>query len=404
MGCFSLFKTKRRGSKEPERARAGGGRVVAKISSSNDLTFPSDNSADGKKATKFSGLTPSPRSITAIFEEKAGDLRVFELSELRSATNGFSRTLKIGEGGFGNVYKGFIRSAVVEGRGDRVTVAVKVLNQKGLQGHKQWLAEVQLLGVLKHPNLVKLIGYCSKDGESGIQRLLVYEYMPNKSLDDHLFNKTYSVLPWNLRLKIALGAAEGLAHLHEGFEVPIIYRDFKASNILLDNEFKPKLSDFGLAREGPTGDRTHVSTTVLGTYGYAAPDYIETGHLTTKSDVWSFGIVLYELLTGRRPLEESRPVNEQKLLEWVQQFPIESKRFNMIMDPRLRYQYSLKAAREVAKLANSCLAKQAKERPKISEVVENLKQAIHFTEASRNMGSRSEHAVGMLEKGKGIES
>ncbi|XP_020571965.1 probable serine/threonine-protein kinase PBL19 [Phalaenopsis equestris] len=403
MGCFSLFKSKPRGSKESERPRAGV-RAAAKISSSSVEKIPLDNSPYGKKTSNLSGLAPSPRSIPIIFEEKCGDLRVFELSELRSATNDFSRELLIGEGGFGNVYKGFVRTVAVEGRGDRVTVAVKVLNQKGWQGHKQWLAEVQFLGVLRHPNLVKLLGCCSEDGENDeIQRLLVYEYMPNKSLDDHLFNKAYPVLPWNLRLKIALGAAEGLAHLHEGLEIQIIHRDFKASNILLDNEFTPKLSDFGLAREGPTEDRTHVSTVVLGTRGYAAPDYVETGHLTTKSDVWSFGVVLYELLTGRRPLEKSRPANEQKLLEWVQQFPIESKRFNMIMDPRLKYQYSLKAAREVAKLANRCLAKRAKERPKISEVVDILKLAVHVTEATRNGGSISGHGVGRLEKGKGSE-
>lgn len=315
-----------------------------------------------------------------MFEEKFGMLRVFELAELRSATNDFSRVQKIGEGGFGSVYKGFIRD--VDGKGDRITVAVKSLNQRSLQGHKQWLAEVHFLGVVEHPNLVKLIGYCSDDGERGIQRLLVYEYMPNKSLEYHLFSRVAAPLPWNVRLKIALAAAEGLAYLHEGLEIQVIYRDFKTSNVLLDNEFKPKLSDFGLAREGPAGDKTHVSTVVAGTHGYAAPDYIETGHLTTKSDVWSFGIVLYELLTGRRALNRNLPGNEQKLLDWVKQFPVESRKFSMIMDPRLKNQYSLRAAREVAKLADRCLVKLAKGRPAMSEVVGVLKQAVEITEPS----------------------
>lgn len=310
-----------------------------------------------------------------MYEERAHKLRVFEINELRNATNDFNRMVKIGEGGFGSVYKGFI--SPVGGIGDKIPVAVKRLNQKSLQGHKQWLAEVQFLGVVEHKNLVKLIGYCSEDGERGIQRLLVYEFMPNKSLEDHLFKRTHPCLPWNLRLQIALGAAEGLTYLHEGLEVQVIYRDFKASNVLLNEEFMPKLSDFGLAREGPVDGRSHVSTAVVGTHGYAAPEYIETGHLTTKSDIWSFGVVLYELLTGRRSLDRNRPANEQKLVNWVREHPVDSRKFNMIMDPRLQNQYSSKAAREIAKLAERCLLKQAKERPKMSEVVETLRLIVN---------------------------
>ncbi|KAK1306616.1 putative receptor-like protein kinase [Acorus calamus] len=337
-----------------------------------------------KHASKSSGLavcagsSPSPRSIPDLYEEKAQNLVVFKFNELRNATNDFSRLNKIGEGGFGGVYKGFIKPR--NDKGDRIPVAVKKLNQSGLQGHKEWMVEVQFLAVVEHPNLVKLIGYCAVDGERGMQRLLIYEFMPNKSLEDHLFKRTYPTLPWNTRLNIALGVAQGLAYLHEGLEVQVIYRDFKASNVLLDEEFNPKLSDFGLAREGPTDGRTHVSTAVVGTYGYAAPDYIETGHLTIKSDVWSFGVVLYEILTGRRSLEINKPRGEQKLLEWVKQFPAESRRFSMIMDPRLGNQYSLAAARRIAKLADCCLIKQSKDRPSMSEVVEGLKQAIQISE------------------------
>lgn len=309
-----------------------------------------------------------------MYEEKAHNLRVFSFSELRNATNGFSRLFKIGEGGFGNVYKGSIKPA--DGEGDPFIVAIKKLNADGFQGHKQWVTEVQFLGVLEHPNLVKLLGYCAVDGERGIQRLLVYEFMRNKSLDDHLFNKAYPVLPWKTRLQIILGAAQGLAFLHEGLEVQVIYRDFKTSNVLLDEDLKPKLSDFGLAREGPMAGRTHVSTAVVGTYGYAAPDYIETGHLTARSDVWSFGVVLYEILTGRRSLERNRPKVEQKLLEWVKQFPADSKKFGLIMDPRLENQYSMSAARRIARLADSCLLKSAKGRPKMSQVAETLEQII----------------------------
>ncbi|KAL1314871.1 probable serine/threonine-protein kinase PBL19 [Arachis ipaensis] len=335
-----------------------------------------------ERVTKSSGSSSSPRGIPELYEEKAHNLRVFSYDELRHATNDFSSVFKIGEGGFGSVYKGSIKPVIANA--DPVSVAIKRLNQNGLQGHKQWLAEVQFLGVVEHQNLVKLIGYCSVDGERGIQRLLVYEYMSNKSLESHLFNKAYDPLPWKTRLEIALGAAQGLAYLHEESEIQVIYRDFKCSNILLDENFRPKLSDFGLAREGPEAGHTHVSTAVMGTNGYAAPDYIQTGHLTTKSDVWSFGVVLYELLTGRRSLERSRPKTEQKLLEWVKQYPAETKRFVLIMDPRLEGQYSIHGARKLAKLADHCLSRSAKERPLMSQVVGILKQIIQTSDDEKS--------------------
>ncbi|XP_054782288.1 probable serine/threonine-protein kinase PBL19 isoform X2 [Prosopis cineraria] len=272
-----------------------------------------------------------------------------------------------------------LKETVLSGISFAVKSSVITLNLIALafsEGHKQWLAEVQFLGIVEHPNLVKLIGYCAVDAERGIQRLLVYEYMPNKSLEYHLFNKVFDALPWKTRLEIALGAAQGLAYLHEELEVQVIYRDFKTSNVLLDENFRPKLSDFGLARQGPMAGHTHVSTAVMGTYGYAAPDYIETGHLTTKSDVWSFGVVLYEILTGRQSLDRNRPKAEQKLLEWVKRHPVNSKSFSLIIDPRLEGNYSINRARDIAKLADDCLSKSAKERPRMSEVVERLKQII----------------------------
>ncbi|KAK8474013.1 hypothetical protein V6N13_021038 [Hibiscus sabdariffa] len=287
------------------------------------------------------GSLASPRSIPELYEAKAPNLRVFSFSELKQATRDFNPRLKIGEGGFGSVYKGTIKPA--DGKGEEpLVVAIKQLNQNGLQGHKQWVAEVQFLGVVEHPNLVKLIGYCGVDGERGIQRLLVYEFMQNKSLEDHLFRRVSTGFPplsWKTRLQIILGAAQGLAYLHEGLEVQVV-----------------------------------------GTYGYAAPDYIETGHLTDKSDVWSFGVVLYEILSGRRSLELGRPKVEQKLLDWVKQYPADSKKFSLIMDPQLENQYPISAAREIAKLADNCLVKSQKQRPKMSEVVERLKQIIQVSE------------------------
>ncbi|KAK8490255.1 hypothetical protein V6N13_139918 [Hibiscus sabdariffa] len=372
MKCFSMFSKDKSESKKRESRSAPELRKHSK----------SDDSAPSPTTRSM----PSPRSISELYKEREHNLRVFSLEELKEATNGFNRMLKIGEGGFGSVYKGTIRP--LNGRGDPILVAVKRLNRHGLQGHKEWLAEIQFLGIVSHPNLVKLLGYCSVDSERGIQRLLVYEFMANRSLEDHLFNTT-STLPWRTRLEIMLGAAQGLAYLHDGLEVKVIYRDFKSSNVLLNESFRPKLSDFGLAREGPTGDRTHVSTAVVGTYGYAAPEYVETGHLTIQSDIWTFGVVLYEILTGRRTVERNRPTSEQKLLDWVKQFPADSNRFGMIMDPRLRGNYPLSVAQKVGKLANSCLNKNAKERPTMSQVVESLKQVIQESEGASSSVHKS---------------
>ncbi|KAM0008291.1 putative protein kinase RLK-Pelle-RLCK-VIIa-2 family [Helianthus debilis subsp. tardiflorus] len=362
MKCFYYCKDK-------TRLRAQKSAPILKDETS--LSISTDVSTKNR-VVKSSGSANSPRGILELYEEKGGKLRAFTYAELRQATNDFARLRKIGEGGFGCVYKGSIKN----GDGDLIAVAVKKLNRDGFQGHKQWVAEVQFLGVVDHPNLVKLIGYCAVDGERGIQRLLVYEFMPNKSLEDHLFRNSHGPLPWKRRLQIMLGAAQGLAYLHEELEAQVIFRDFKTSNILLDEDFNPKLSDFGLAREGPTEGNTHVSTAVMGTNGYAAPDYIETGHLTAKSDVWSFGIVLYEILTGRRSVERNRPKEDQKLLDWVRRHPIDSKKFGIILDPKLEAQYSLTDARKIAKLADSCLLRSAKDRPKMSQVVESLKQIL----------------------------
>ncbi|WRX09110.1 Serine-threonine/tyrosine-protein kinase [Theobroma cacao] len=208
MKCFHYFK---------DKSRSRGQRSAPELKEEREKS--GDYSGGPDRITKSSCSAASPRSIPELYEERAHNLRVFSFSELRQATHDFSLLLKIGEGGFGSVYKGTIKPA--DGKGEPVVVAIKKLNKNGLQGHKQWVAEVQFLGVVDHPNLVKLIGYCAVDGERGIQRLLVYEFMQNKSLEDHLFRRAYPPLPWKTRLQITLGAAEGLAYLHEGLEVQV---------------------------------------------------------------------------------------------------------------------------------------------------------------------------------------
>ncbi|KAK6928273.1 Protein kinase domain [Dillenia turbinata] len=324
---------------------------------------PSSNTSNGGTAT------PS----TPKWDEElkfSSQLRKFTFNDLKLATRNFRPDSLLGEGGFGCVFKGWIEengtAPVKPGTG--LTVAVKTMNHDGLQGHKEWLAEVNLLGDLLHPHLVKLIGYCIEDD----QRLLVYEFMPRGSLENHLFRRCLP-LPWSIRMKIALGAARGLAFLHEEAKRPVIYRDFKTSNILLDAEYNAKLSDFGLAKDGPEGDKTHVSTRVMGTYGYAAPEYVMTGHLTPKSDVYSFGVVLLEMMTGRRSMDKSRPIGEHNLVEWARPHLGDRKRFFRIIDSRLEGHFSIKGSQKAAQLAAQCLSRDPKARPSMSEVVQTLK-------------------------------
>ncbi|KMZ73222.1 Kinase-like protein [Zostera marina] len=305
----------------------------------------------------------------------------FSLEELKVVLRSFNASSFLGEGGFGSVYKGFLDDKVRPGLKPQ-SVAVKVLDLDGSQGHKEWLdlqsvilqTEVMVLGQLRHPHLVKLVGYCYEDEH----RLLIYEFMNRGSLENHLFRNYLGTLPWKIRMEIALGAAKGLRFLHES-DQQVIYRDFKASNILLDNNFKPKLSDFGLAKDGPQGDETHVSTRVMGTQGYAAPEYIMTGHLTTKSDVYSFGVVLLELLTGRRSFDKTRPAREQDLVDWVKSCLKDPRRICRIMDPSLEGQYSTKAAHRAASLGLQCLSHHSRNRPTMSEIVTAIEPLVDYT-------------------------
>ncbi|XP_063941104.1 probable serine/threonine-protein kinase PBL3 isoform X1 [Daucus carota subsp. sativus] len=312
-------------------------------------------------------VLPIPRPESEILSSP--HLKSFTYTELSNATRNFRSDSLLGEGGFGDVYKGWLDEETLTAAkpGTGLVVAVKKLKPEGFQGHKEWLSEINYLGQLDHENLVKLIGFCL-DGDN---RLLVYEFLSKGSLENHLFSRSGRPLSWDIRIKVAIDSARGLSFLHES-DPTIIFRDFKASNILLDSEFNAKLSDFGLVKAGPTGDMTHVTTRVFGTEGYAAPEYCATGRLTTKCDVYSFGIVLLELLTGRFAVDRSRPRPEQKLLDWVKpQLPDKRKLFR-IMDSKLEGQYNRKGAYVAANLALQCAHIEPKYRPRMSEVVNIL--------------------------------
>ncbi|XP_072987538.1 probable serine/threonine-protein kinase PBL23 [Typha latifolia] len=289
--------------------------------------------------------------------------RVFTFHQLAAATKNFSSDNLLGEGGFGRVYKGYLEDA-------NEIVAVKQLDRNGCQGNREFLIEVLMLSLLHHPNLVKLLGYCV-DGD---QRILVYEYMPLGSLEEHLLDLSAKTKPldWSTRMKIAAGAAKGLEYLHEIATPPVIYRDFKASNILLDEEFNPKLSDFGLAKLGPVGDKSHVSTRVMGTYGYCAPEYALTGKLTKMSDVYSYGVVLLELITGRRAIDTTKPTHEQLLVRWAEPLFKDKSKFVQMADPMLQGKYPMKGLFQALAVAAMCLQEEAGGRPLISDVVTAL--------------------------------
>ncbi|GMI90348.1 PATTERN-TRIGGERED IMMUNITY (PTI) COMPROMISED RECEPTOR-LIKE CYTOPLASMIC KINASE 1, PBS1-Like 39 [Hibiscus trionum] len=366
MKCF--YFNSRVKNDEPKTTKSISMQSSTSVSMSTDSGMRKFGSESNSRNVSDFSSDSSTKNSFAVMSQRQSNLREFTFSELKTATKNFSRSLMIGEGGFGGVYRGIIRSS--EDSHKKIDIAVKQLNRRGFQGHKEWVTEVNVLGVVEHQNLVKLMGYCAEDDERGIQRLLIYEYMPNRSVQDHLSTRFQTTLPWATRLKIARDAARGLAFLHEGMDFQIIFRDFKSSNILLDEHWNAKLSDFGLARLGPSDGLSHVSTAVVGTIGYAAPEYIQTGRLTVKSDVWSYGVFLYELITGRRPLDRNRPKGEEKLLEWVRPHISDLKKFRLIIDPRLDGKYSIKSAHKLAAVANKCLARQAKLRPKMGEVLE----------------------------------
>ncbi|PON74076.1 Serine/threonine protein kinase [Parasponia andersonii] len=316
--------------------------------------------------------TPLGSSVpTKVDTSISNTVKSFTFNDLKNATKNFRSDSLLGEGGFGWVFKGWLdeNTFAPAKPGTGIVVAIKKLKRESFQGHKEWLAEVNYLGQLRHKNVVKLIGYCSESDS----RLLVYEFMPKGSLENHLFRKGVQPISWATRMNIAIDVARGLSFLHS-LDANIIYRDLKASNILLDSDFSAKLSDFGLARDGPTGDNTHVSTRVVGTRGYAAPEYVATGHLTPRSDVYSFGVVLLELLSGRRAMDDEKFSGDETLVDWAKPFLNDNKRVLRIMDTRLGGQYSKKAAQAAAALSVQCLHTDPKNRPLMIDVLAILEQ------------------------------
>ncbi|KAK9277481.1 hypothetical protein L1049_007025 [Liquidambar formosana] len=283
----------------------------------------------------------------------------FTYEELVVATNGFSDQNLLGEGGFGSVYKGYLP----DGR----EVAVKQLKIGGGQGEREFKSEVEIISRIHHRHLVSLVGYCISEN----QRLLVYDYVPNNTLYFHLHGQGRPVMDWATRVKIAAGAARGIAYLHEDCHPRIIHRDIKSSNILLDNNFEARVSDFGLAKLALDA-HTHITTRVMGTFGYMAPEYASSGKLTEKSDVYSFGVVLLELITGRKPVDASQPLGDESLVEWARPLlshALDIEDFEGLADPRLEKNYVESEMFRMIEAAAACVRHSAAKRPRMGQVV-----------------------------------
>ncbi|XP_028778175.1 receptor-like protein kinase FERONIA [Neltuma alba] len=313
----------------------------------------------------------SPKNLHATVS--SGQCYRFTLAEIRTATNNFSEALVIGEGGFGKVYKGLIHDGVTN-------VAIKRRNPTSHQGYREFQNEINLLSSFCHMNLVSLLGYC----QEGNELILVYEYMAEGTLRDHLYKTKKQPLPWNQRIEICIAAARGLHYIHTGTQHPVIHRDVKSANILLDHNLVAKIADFGLSRIGPTSaSRSHVSTNVKGTFGYLDPEYYRRRKLTEKSDVYSFGVVLFEVFCGRpavNPLAVEEDGEKIGLVEWAWQCHL-SGEFHRMMDPHLKGRVPSGCLKEFVDIGIKCLAEKSKDRPTMGEVLSSLEKVLLLQES-----------------------
>ncbi|PON35348.1 Mitogen-activated protein kinase kinase kinase [Parasponia andersonii] len=289
-------------------------------------------------------------------------------AEIKSATKNFNPRQLIGRGGFGTVYKGTLS--------DGTKVAVKRGAPGSGQGFTEFQTEIMVLSKIRHQHLVPLIGYCDERSEM----ILVYEFMEQGTLTDHLYNADLPRLSWKQRLQICIGAARGLRYLHMDSSEVIIHRDVKSTNILLDQNLVAKVADFGLSKSGPP-DETHISTKVRGTFGYLDPEYFKSQLLTEKSDVYSFGVVLLEVLCARPAIDNLLPRDQMNLAEWAMRCKRKGV-IEQIVDPSIKGQINPKSLKKFAETAEKCLQEDGSERPAMSDVIWDLEYALQLQQTT----------------------
>ncbi|KAM1047894.1 hypothetical protein FF1_027116 [Malus domestica] len=312
----------------------------------------------GEVSTNYSAppLPPPSPSMALGFNKST-----FTYDELAAATNGFDQANLLGQGGFGYVHKGVLPNGTI--------IAVKSLKSGSGQGEREFAAEVEIISRVHHRHLVSLVGYCIV----GEQRMLVYEFVPNKTMEYHLHGKGLPPMDWPTRLRIAVGSAKGLAYLHEDCHPKIIHRDIKSANILIDNNFEAMVADFGLAKLS-SDNNTHVSTRVMGTFGYLAPEYASSGKLTEKSDVFSFGVMLLELITGKKPVDPSNAMDDS-LVDWARPLltrALEDNNYAELVDIRLDNNYNPNEMARMVACAAASIRHSARKRAKMSQIVRAL--------------------------------
>ncbi|KAG5560748.1 hypothetical protein RHGRI_003927 [Rhododendron griersonianum] len=344
------------------------------VDSGNKLPLPNPRNPFVQAEASFTELGEIPHALPFPnpFDQAGVSFKLDEsvpfipLSKILKATNDFDEKLVIGTWGFGKVYR-----AIIDDGGTTSIAAIKRSNPESNQGVEEFWTEVKLLSKLRHTNLVSLIGYCNEHQEM----VLVYKYIARGTLANHLYKTSRSNLTWERRLNICLDVALGLDYLHNGTEHGIIHQDVKSTNILLDENWVAKVSDFGISKRIPSYSTTHVTTNVKGTIGYFDPHYFLTKRLTKKSDVYAFGVVLLEVLCGRPPIDIRLKEKKISLIHWAQMY-IDKGNIDQIIDPSLNGETTPRSLKYFAELANKCLHTKPKERPTMAEVVQSLNSAL----------------------------